>query len=167
MIVPLFLAFAFSGTLIYLHSLSDFNLLWFLAIWITAGTAPLSIVHGQLHFADRNITLAMAGLILSMTVNALVTGLIVFRIFKVFQELKTATADGQNLGITGGSTLRRVVFILIESGMALFSIQLTRLVAVIVTTDTAVDAFYLIAGIHEMLNVIMMIDHCYVILLIT
>ena len=101
-----------------------------------------------------------------MTVNALVTGLIVFRIFKVFQEVKTSAADDQILGVTGGSRLRRVIFIIIESGMALFSIQLTRLVALIVTTDAANDAYALISGIHEMLNVIM-INHCYVILLIT
>ena len=59
-----------------------------------------------------------------MTMNALVTGLIMFRIFKVFQEVKTATADNQNLGVTGGSTLWCVMSIIIESGMALFSIQL-------------------------------------------
>ena len=96
----------------------------------------------------------MAGLTLSMTVNALVTGLIVFRIFKVFREVKTGTPDDQILGATGGSTLRCVIFILIESGMALFSIQLARLVVTIMTTNAANDAYYLIAGIHEMLNVI-------------
>ena len=84
--------------------------------------------------------MGVAGLALSMTVNALVTGLIAFRIFKVFREVKTATANDQILGVTGGSTLRRVVFILIESGMALFSIQLARLVVTIVKTDAAQDA---------------------------
>ena len=96
----------------------------------------------------------MAGTALSMTVNALVTGLIVFRIFKVFQEVKTSTADFQTLGVTGGSTLRRVIFIIIESGMALFSIQLARFVAGVVTTSASNDVFYLIDGIHEMFNVI-------------
>ena len=33
-----------------------------------------------------------------------------------------------NFRVTGGSTLQRVMFILIESGMVLYSIQLTRLV---------------------------------------
>ena len=89
-----------------------------------------------------------------MTVNALVTGLIVFGIFKVFQQVKTGTADDRILGITGGSTLQHVIFIIIESGMALFSIQLARLVVTIVTTDAANDAYYLIACIHEILNVI-------------
>ena len=93
-----------------------------------------------------------------MTVNALVTGLIVFRIFKVFQEVKACTSDDQCLGVTGGSTLRRVIFILIESGMALFSIQLARLVATIVYvltgTNASLSALHLIIGIHQMLNVI-------------
>ena len=102
--------------------------------------------------------MGVAGLVLSMTVNALVTGLIVFKIFKVFQEVKTATADDQILGVTSSrSTLPHVVFILIESGMALFSIQLARLVVTIVKTDAAQDAYYLINGVHGVLNVIMTI----------
>ena len=152
-IVPSFLAFAFLGTLIYLHSLTDFNP-WFLAIWIATGAAPLSIIQDQLYVADWSNTLFIAGFPLSMIVNPLVTGLIVFRILKVFQEVKTSTADNQILGVTSGNTLRRVIFILIESGMALFSIQLARLVVTIVRMDAAYDAFYLIASIHEMLNVI-------------
>ena len=124
-------------------------------MWIASGAAPLSIVQGQYHLPKWINTLEVTGLALSMTVNALVTGLIVFRIFKVFQEVKAATADDQTLGVTGGSTLRRVVFIIIESGMALFSVQLARLVVTIVNTDAANHAaYYLISGIHEMLNVI-------------
>ena len=114
------------------------------------------IVQGQFYTADWSYTLAVAGLALSMTVNALVTGLIVFRVFKVFQEVKTSTADNEMLGVTGGSTLRRVIFIIIESGMALFSIQLARLVDSIMSPSTAAgnDAHVLITCIHEMLNVI-------------
>ena len=119
-------------------------------------------VQGQPSSPEWSATLVIAGLALSMTVNALVTGLIVFKIFKVFQEVKTATTDDQTLGMTGGGTLRRVTFIIIESGMALFSIQLARLVLAaifaITTTDEAAykvyNAYYLIGGIHEMLNVI-------------
>ena len=168
-IIPSFLAFAFLGPLIHLSSLTDFNL-WFLAFWIASGTAPpLYIVQDRFYVAHWSITLAVAGLALSMSVNALVTGLIVFRIFKVFREFKTAAADNQTSGVPGGGIpLQRVIFILIESGVALFLIQLTRLVVAIVPTDEASnDAFYFITGIHEMLNVIMMINYCYVILLIT
>ena len=42
---------------------------------------------------------------------------------------------------------------MIESGVALFSIQLARLVVATVSTDAADDAFPLIACIHQMLNV--------------
>ena len=153
-------------TYINLHSPThDFNL-WFLAIWIMGGTAPLSAVQAQ-YYSPRSNTLAIAGLPLSMTVNALVTGLIVFKIFKVFKEVKTGTADDESFGVTGGNTFQRVIFIIIESAMVLFSIQLTRLVAALVTTDAANNAYHLITGIHQMLIVIMTINDCYVILLIT
>ena len=160
MIVPSFLAFTFLGPLIYLHSLSDLNP-WFLAIWIAIGTAPLSIVQGQYFTPEQwTITLGTTGMALTMTVNALVTGLIVFRVFKVFQKVDTSTADDKILGVTGGSTLRRVMFIIIESGMVLFAIQLARLVATIATTGAVgTDANDFIIGIHEMLNVIMTINH--------
>ena len=164
-IVPSFLTFAFLGPLIYFHLLSDFDL-WFLAIWIASGTGPLFIVQGQIHVTEWIDTVEAAGLALSITVNALVTGLIVFRVFKVFQEVKTGTVDDQISGVTGGSTLQRVMCIIIESAMASFAIQLARLVVTIVNTDGAYDAYVLISGIHPMLNVIMTINHCYVILLI-
>ena len=87
-----------------------------------------------------------------MTVNALATGLIVFKICKMFREVKT-TPDYQYLGLTGGSKIRRIIFILIESGMALFSIQLARLVLSIIGTDAAYATYCPIACIHQMLNV--------------
>ena len=58
------------------------------------------------------------------------------------------------LGVTGGSKLRRVIFIIIESRMTLFAMQLARLVVTIMTTDASYDAYFLIVGIHEILNVI-------------
>ena len=161
MIVPSFLAFSFLGTLIY-HSLTGFNL-WCVAIWIASGAPPLFEVQGQYYIPDWSNTLTIAGLALSMTINALVTGLIVFRILKVFQEVKTTTAEDQILRVTSGNTLRRVIFIIIESGMALFSIQLARLVMEVAivnnTMDAATvqDAYYLIGSIHEMLNVIVIL----------
>ena len=99
-----------------------------------------------------------------MTVNALMTGLIVFRIFKVFREVKT-TVDDQILGMTGGSKLRRIIFVLTESGIVLFFIQIAQLVLSVITgTDTAHgtaegaagEAYALIGplGQFQMLNVI-------------
>ena len=104
--------------------------------------------------------LVLACLAASMTVNALVTGLIVFRIFKVFREVKNITTSNEkSLGVTGGEKLRSVIFIIIESGMALFAIQLARLVTTAIgmqsnTDGAAYKAFQFIASIHEMLNVV-------------
>ena len=68
------------------------------------------------------------------------------------------------MGATGGSKLRSIIFVLIESGMALFSIQLARLVVTImIAKESAAVAFNFIVGIHEMLNVIirLIIATCY------
>jgi hypothetical protein len=119
-------------------------------------------MQGQIDVSAWSNILALASLAVSMTVNALVTGSIVFRIFKVFREVKDVTTSNEkSLGITGGRKLRSIIFIIIESGMALFAIQLVRLVisATVMRSDTedAPDnyAFQLIVGIHEMLNVVM------------
>ena len=93
---------------------------------------------------------------MSMTVNALVTGLIVFRIFKVFREVKLSSED-QTLRATGGSKLRSVIFVIIESGMALLTIQLVRLVLScgnLYMVDAVYRAYELIVVTHQMLNVI-------------
>lgn len=118
-------------------------------------------MHWQLVKAEYLYTvwaniLVITGLTISMIVNAAVMTLIVFRIFKVFLEVR-ATSDKRILGATARNTLRRIIFVLIESGMVLFSIQLIRLVAMIVSTWTGLlnflytDSF--IAAIQTMLNV--------------
>jgi len=83
-----------------------------------------------------------------MTANALVMGLILYRIIKVHR------LHDQSLGTTFGSTLRPVVLVVIESGMALFSIQLLRVVMKTVATEAASQALPIIISIHQMLNVI-------------
>ena len=104
--------------------------------------------------------LVLTSLIASMSVNALATGLIVFRIFKIFREVKDiTTSDEKSLGFTGGRKLRSVIFIIIESGMALLVIQLARVVLVIIDTSSTNQnvwgaAYDLIVAIHQMLNVI-------------
>jgi hypothetical protein len=102
---------------------------------------------------DLSNRLIEISLVLSLTVNALATGLIVFRITKVYWEVRP-TPDQKTLGSTGGSKLLPIIFIIIESGMALFAIQLARLVATLVWTDLALDVDQIFIGIHEMLNVI-------------
>ena len=91
---------------------------------------------------------------MSMTVNALVTSLIVFRIFKVFRQVKVASGPSRALNDAPGSRLGSIIFIVIESGMALFSIQLVRLVVVALQTPNAYVAYLLVAPTHEILNVI-------------
>jgi hypothetical protein len=80
----------------------------------------------------------------------------------VFREVhNVTTSDETSLGVTGGRKLRSIIFIIIESGMALFAIQLTRLalsLQVVVQLSTNLndvnDAYAFIVAIHEMLNVI-------------
>ena len=105
--------------------------------------------------------MGVTGIAVSLAVNALVTGLIVFRIFKVFRQVKRATLDDQILGVAGGTPLRRIIFILIESGMALFSIQLVRLVLTLhIDIYAAFELIQIVVNIHELLNVIIRSVHC-------
>ena len=104
--------------------------------------------------------LLVAGFTLSMIVNALVTGLIAFRIFQILRQV--------NIQVTRGRKYWSVMFIVIESGITLFSFQLVRLVVGSVTTSVSVvsdsgvvqvtgNAYYLVYGIHQMLNVTMIL----------
>ena len=78
----------------------------------------------------------LTGLVTSMAVNGLGMGLIVFRIVKVF--LIKATTIERTLHSTGGTTLalqvQNIIFVIIELGMALFAIQLVRVLLVILPT---------------------------------
>ena len=129
-------------------------------MWIAANCSTF-IVQGTVYTTAWSNILILSGLTASMTVNAMVTGLIVFRIFKVFREVKDVTTSNEkSFDATGGRKLRSVIFIIIESGMALFTIQLVRLVigakigATGPGTDAEDDVYQLIISIHEMLNVV-------------
>ena len=159
-IVPSILALAYLGPSFYLDSFADLDLLP-LVMW-PASTGAEFIVQNQVDENAWGVSLGLTSLVTSMTVNALVTGLIVFKIFKIFREVNSVTTlEDKSLGITHGNKLRSVTFIIIESGMALFAIQLAR----VVISTTAVSAleskvsathyaFELIVSIHEMVNVI-------------
>ena len=98
--------------------------------------------------------MALTGLAESMAVNALVTGLIVFKILKVFLEvnpiLVELTLDSDS---TGGTKLRHIIFVIIESGMTLLAIQLIRLVFVILPMEWTIDASNYADVINNMFNV--------------
>ena len=102
-------------------------------------------------------TVAITGLAASMAVNALMTGMIVFRILKVTGVKPTSIE--RTLGSTEGNKFRHIMFIIIESGMALFAIQLVRLVLAFIPVPVEELPFLVVAQdfvvvINQMLNVI-------------
>jgi hypothetical protein len=101
-----------------------------------------------------------------MSVNALVTGLIVFRILKVFQQVKPTLGE-QNLGANSGRKLYSIISVIIESGMILFSIQLARFVVTVVQTNEADYAYQIIVCVHEILTVIIRSVHVYSLIFFT
>jgi hypothetical protein len=137
-------------------------------MWWIATFAGQVLGQGRIYLTYWGNILVLTSLTASMTVNALVTGLIVFKIFRVFRQVKyTTSSDMKSLGVTGGRKLCSIIFVIIESGMALFVIQLARLAitATWILTDAESDAFTLITvGIHEMLNVIISSVICYFVL---
>ena len=102
-------------------------------------------------YSDGGNIVAATSLGISLTVNAVVTGLIVLRIVKVYWEVRP-TSEDRDSGVEGThGKLRPIIFIIIESAMAIFSIQLVRIVLYILN----LDATYLVTGISQMFNVIM------------
>jgi hypothetical protein len=101
-----------------------------------------------------------------MAVNALVTGLIVFRILKVFLVVKTTSivtsVDSRgNLGSTrGGRKLQQIIFVIIESAMVLFAIQLVRVVFSFSSSSAIFNATDFIIVVQQMLNVIIITRSC-------
>ena len=83
-----------------------------------------------------------------MAVNTLMTGMIVFRILKV--------TGARPSTLTGGNKFRHIMFMMIESGMALFAIQLVRVVMLIVPVEQGpyfLAASQIVLVINQMLNV--------------
>ena len=125
------------------------------------------IENGEILIASWGITLTITGLAASMVVNALVTGLIVFKILKVFLEVKTTPAERTlgSLSSTGGTKLQHIIFIIIESGVALFSLQLVRLVISVIivwpTHPSIIIILSVVIAIQKMLNVIIRSVHFY------
>ena len=101
--------------------------------------------------------LFLTGLATSMAVNTLMTGMIVFRILKTTGVMPTSVE--RTLGSTGGNKFRHIMFIIIESGMALFAIQLVRVVLASILPAQGeqglyfIGAYDIVIGINQMLNV--------------
>ena len=99
----------------------------------------------------------ITGLAASMAVNFLVTGMIVFRILKVTGVMPTSIE--RTLGSTEGNKFRHIMFIIIESGMALLAIQVVRVVLGFIPAPVEQEFFFEAAQgiaivINQMLNVI-------------
>ena len=154
-VVPSILAIGFLGQSTgYLHLLpADFGKLY-LACWgmYTSGLPLIAHTH-ILSYGGF-----VAGLAISTTVNAVMTSLIVFKILKVFWQVKT-TSNDQTSSVTGGGTVWRILFVIIESGIALLFIQVFRTVATVVTTDAANHAYPITVVMHDAFNVIMRSVH--------
>ena len=98
------------------------------------------------------------GFAASMAVNALMTGMIVFRILKA-TGINKPTSVERTLGSTEGNKFRHIMFIIIESGMALFSIQLVRIILLFISVPVEQLPFLragedFVVNINQMLNVI-------------
>ena len=119
--------------------------------------------------ASWGSTVILTSFALSMAVNTLVTGLIVFKILKVFLEVKAATTSVERtLGTTGGSKLRHVIFVIIESGMVLLAVQLASVTLYILKPDSEPEssestaiAYAMFIVINQMFNVIIKSVHFY------
>jgi hypothetical protein len=90
-----------------------------------------------------------------MTVNTLVTGMIVFKILKVVGVRMPTSVE------RGTTKSRDIMFLIIESGMALFAIQLVRVVLVfrhvpVVQESSSIVAEDVVIVINQMLNVIIL-----------
>jgi hypothetical protein len=108
------------------------------------------------------LTLDITSSAMSMAVNALAMSLIVFKIRSVYLEVKAATTSVERtLGSTGGTKIRHIIFVIIESGMVLFSIQLVRTVVGSMHEETPPGPIinYFFIAMNQMLNVIIRSVH--------
>ena len=108
----------------------------------------------------RNVTATSQGvivtsLVLPLITNAVVTGLIVFRIFKVYRYTKPILYN-QGATFRIRSKFRPIMLMLIESGMLLFSIQLVRLIVGVVPTTAANLVYQPVSIMQQMFYVIIM-----------
>jgi hypothetical protein len=135
-----------------------------LGTWLVATAGSITVVTtAVITYAFWEGPVLITSFTASMAVNLLVTGLIVFKILKVFLQVKsTTTSVERTLGSTGGNKLRHIIFVIIESGMALFSIQLVRVVFSFLQTDWAISAYDLVIGINEMFYVIIRSVHFFI-----
>ena len=89
---------------------------------------------------------------MSLTVNAVVSGLILLRIVKVYWEVEPILYENFFYA-TSESKFRSIAAAIIESAMALFALQVILVVCSSVKTGPANEVGNLTIGTHQMLLV--------------
>ena len=158
-ILPSILAITYLGqSIYYLHLINRSNLS-LLVTWIGTGASASVLQVAHPYYGTWGSSVLLTSFAASIAVNTLVTGLIVFKILKVFLEVR-ATSVERTLGSleTGarGTKLWHIIFIIIESGMALFAIQVVRVVLYSLPMESvpAINGVNIVIGINQMFNVI-------------
>ncbi|KAF8811933.1 hypothetical protein BYT27DRAFT_7336001 [Phlegmacium glaucopus] len=95
----------------------------FLATWLAVNGLTYIGPDERVDVTNSGYALNLTSLAISLVVNGVVTGLIVLRILKVYWEIRPTFEDQTlSIGTTSGK-IRSIIFIIIESGMAMFTIQ--------------------------------------------
>ena len=133
-------------------------------------SSPMADMMTPIELSPSNIweyVVIPTSLVLSLAVNTLVTGLIVFKILKVFWKIKAVTSSTSVEPTLGGfSTARRakyrhIIFVIIESGMALLAIQLIRILFCYFLPHSPPNLINILIVINQMLNVIISFVYFY------
>ena len=120
------------------------------AIWL-AVMGSFVTTQSSISVVRWGFTLSITSLALSLTLNAAVTGIIMFRILKVYRQVRSSSCSDQTLSSgVHNPALRSIIFAIIESGMVLFAVQLIRIVLYLLQ----LDAYEIMVGTNEMFNVI-------------
>ncbi|KAF8811928.1 hypothetical protein BYT27DRAFT_7240149 [Phlegmacium glaucopus] len=107
----------------------------FLATWLAVNGFSYIGPDEGLYVTYSGYALTLTSFAISLVVNGVVTGLIVLKILKVYREVRS-TPEDQTLGIGGTKgKLRSIIFIIIESGMAMFTFQSIGFVLYILRLD--------------------------------
>jgi len=121
----------------------------FLGLWMASiGSTTLS--DNEFSTATWVNAVTWSSLVMSICVNAIVTGMIVFKIVGVYQDAKPLYNDP--FAASGGSKLRSIIFIVVESALTLLCVQVINLVLNILPSLPALHGYQVISFIYQMLN---------------
>ena len=161
-IIPSFLTITYIGQSIYVHLISRFNFQIITSSYLAGVRWRISIWTWSIFSVPWGIMLTLTALATFMVVNTLVTGLIVFNESRCSWKLGLLRSSKHwyHWAQPGIPNFGHIMFIILESGMALFAIQLVRVVITslvatpVVQTPPTLIALDFVIGIHKMLNAI-------------